>query len=361
MAADKGFVVMGKLRGAIIGCGTIAREHLAAIAELNNVEIAALCDLSAARAEATAERFGVATWYTNHEQLLADIRPDLVHVTTPPSSHFPIARDCLLAKLNVLCEKPITAEYEAFQILKQLALDNGCLLMENQNFRFHSSIRRIVNLLEAGDLGEILDAQIAISLNIFNRGSPYVDLNAVHSTLVLRGGVIGDFLPHIAYLAYMFTGSVIDLRTTWIKHRSGSPLPFDEFRAFIKGERATAYVFFTGNAQPDGFWVRVAGTKAHVETNLFEPPRLTLRRLRPGEPALARLVDGIVEASDVLKGSIAGFWRKLGGISSYDGLPELIRRTYFAVETGGAPPIALDEIDSVARLVDRFTAEDFKL
>ena len=50
---------MRKQTGVIIGCGTIAREHLAAVSELENVRVAAVCDLSAARAEATAERFGV--------------------------------------------------------------------------------------------------------------------------------------------------------------------------------------------------------------------------------------------------------------------------------------------------------------
>ena len=350
-----------KLRGAVIGCGAIAREHLAAVAELTNAEIAAVCDLSAARAEATAERFGISKWYTNYEKLLAELKPDLVHVTTPPSSHFPIAKACLSAGLNVLCEKPITTDYQTFRVLRQLAVDNSCLLMENQNFRFHSGIRRISILMDAGELGDILDAQICISLNIYGVGSPYVDPNAAHAALALRGGLIGDFLPHIAYLAHMCTGPVTELRTAWVKHRRESPLPADEFRGFIKGERATAYVSFSGNGQPDGFWVRVAGTKAHVETNLFEPPRLTLRRVRAGEPALMRLVDGIAEARDVLKGSAAGFWRKLAGTSSYDGLPELIKRTYLAVESGGPPPVTLDEIDAAACLVDRFTTEESKL
>jgi predicted dehydrogenase len=352
---------MKKLKGVIVGCGAIAREHLAAVGDLPNVEIVALCDLSAARAEAAADRFGVSEWYTSHEQLLANIQPDLVHITTPPSAHFPVAQACLSAGLNVLCEKPITTNYSEFRTLKQLALENNCMFMENQNFRYHSSIQRIFNLINAGDLGEILDAQICISLNIFGPGSPYVDLNTPHSTSVLRGGVIEDFLPHIAYLAYMCTGPVIDLRTVWTKHRSASPLSADEFRGIIRGERATAYVSFSGNSQPDGFWVRVAGTKAHAEANLYEPPRLTLRRLRAGEPAVTRLVDGINEAGAVLRGSVVGFWRKLGGTSSYDGLAELIKQTYVAVETRGPPPVALDEIDDAARIVDRFTTEELKL
>jgi predicted dehydrogenase len=351
-----------KLTGALIGCGAIAREHLAAVAALENAEITAVCDISAARAEATAERFGIARWYTNYQQLLADTRPNLVHITTSQTSHFPIASDCLSAGLNVLCEKPITVNYQQFRQLKQMALDHRCLLMENQNFRFHSGIRRILLLQSFGVLGEILDLQICLSLRILAAGSQYIDPNHTHASLSLRGGVIGDFLTHIAYLAYIFTGSILDLRTTWIKRTCSSQLPFDEFRGFIRGERATAYVTFSGHAQPDGFWVRIAGTHAHVETNLFEPPRLTMRRLREGgEPALMRLVDGIAEGRDVLKGSIVGFWRKLAGTSNYDGLAELIERTYKAVQKGEPPPVPLDEIDAVACLVDRFTATDLML
>src|SRR5260221_9532640 len=134
---------MAKLIGVLIGCGAIAREHLSALKQLENVEVAAVCDLSPARAESTAERFGIPKWYSAHEQMLADIQPDLVHITTSPSAHFSLTKTCLAAGLNVLCEKPITSEYKDFVTLKELALSNHCMLLENQNLRFHSSIRRI--------------------------------------------------------------------------------------------------------------------------------------------------------------------------------------------------------------------------
>ena len=53
-------VRMGKLKGVVIGCGAIAREHLTVLREFDNVEVVAVCDISAARAEAAAERFGIA-------------------------------------------------------------------------------------------------------------------------------------------------------------------------------------------------------------------------------------------------------------------------------------------------------------
>jgi predicted dehydrogenase len=352
---------MVKLKCALIGCGSIAREHLSALARLGNVDVEAVCDLSAARAEVTAERFGVAKWYSGLPQMLDQVHPDLVHITTPPSSHFSIAKICLSRGLNVLCEKPITVEYQEFAILKQLAIDNRCMLLENQQFRFHRSIRRIQDLLSSGELGVLLDLQIYVSLDSVGSGSLYADRNAPHFSLALRGGIIGDFLPHIAYLAHMFTGPVIDLRTSWKKRVDHTPLPTDEFRAFIKGERSNAYVAFSGSAELNGFWISVSGTRMHVEANLFEFPRLTLRRARSGEPALMSLVDGIVESGDVLKGTIASFWRKLGGVSSYDGLPEFFAQIYHAIETKEPQPIPLNEFDEVSRLVDSFTRPDLEL
>jgi hypothetical protein len=159
----------------------------------------------------------------------------------------------------------------------------------------------------------------------------------------------------------MFVGPINDLQTTWIKHTSETLLPWDEFRGLLRGERATAYVSFSGNAQPDGFWIRVIGTRAHVEVNLFEPPRLTVRRARVGEPALMRLVDGLAESRDVFKGATASFWRKLAGTSSYDGLAELIARTYSTLEKKAPPPVTLEDIDAAARLLDRFTANNSAL
>ena len=88
-----------------------------------------------------------------------------------------------------------------------------------------------------------------------------------------------------------------------------------------------------------------------AEANLFEPPRFVTKHSRSGEPALMTLVDGIIESRQVLAGTVAGFLRKLAGTSSYDGLREMISRTYRAIELQEPQPIPLDAIDAVAHLV----------
>lgn len=339
------------LRAALIGAGAIAREHLLALSAMPRVEIAGVCDLSAARAEAAAERFGVRRWYTDLRRMLDEAAPDLVHVTTPPASHYSIAQCCLAAGVNVLCEKPITAEYEQFENLRALAAGKGLLLVENQNLRFHSSTRRLQELVSSGELGEVTDVQVQFLLNIYARGSRLTDANFPHACRDMPGGIIADFLPHMGYLAYVFAGPPVAIATAWSKRTPDSPLPADEFRALIKCEHAMASLTFSGNAQPDGLWLRVAGTRMHAEANLFQPPRLTLRRSRAGAAPLASMVDGIVESRDMLSGAVGGLWRKLAGTSNYDGLAEFVARTYAALESKSAPPVSLDEIGAIARLV----------
>ena len=99
------------MRTALIGAGQIARQHLACLRQLPGVEVAAVCDRSPAVAECAAERYGIAAWYTDHERMLGEVRPDVVHVTTPLTSHFRLAMDALDAGAHVIVEKPATATF----------------------------------------------------------------------------------------------------------------------------------------------------------------------------------------------------------------------------------------------------------
>src|SRR5690242_12909111 len=93
------------VKAALIGAGQIARQHLGCLKTLPGVELASICDLSPAAAEAAAERYGIGAWFTDHRAMLEDIRPDVVHVTTPPTFHFGLAMDALTAGSHVIVEK----------------------------------------------------------------------------------------------------------------------------------------------------------------------------------------------------------------------------------------------------------------
>jgi predicted dehydrogenase len=347
------------MQAAVIGTGRIARQHLQCLAELPGVKVAAVCDLWPGLAEAAAERFGIGRWFTDHRRMLDEIKPDVVHVTTPPPSHFRLAMDALDAGAHAIVEKPITLRYEDLAALQTRAEEKGRALLEDYNYLFNKPVRRIVELIDSGEFGQVTHVEVLLCLDILGKGSVFTDPNAPHPCLSMPGGAIADFLSHLASLSRLFAGPHESVSTIWAKRIADSPLPSDEFRALINAERATVSLGFTARAQPDVFWLRVYGTKMRAETNLFEPT-LTIDRLRGGPKPLMPLINGLSEAMDVSRGAVGGLIRKLsGGPGAYEGLWELLTRTYAAFSTKQPMPIGPGFVRDVNRLVADLTRQEY--
>jgi predicted dehydrogenase len=339
------------MKAALIGAGQIARQHLACLKELPGVEVAAVCDLSAATAEAAAERYGVASWFTDSNAMLAQVRPDVVHVTTPPASHFVLASSALDAGAHVFVEKPATVTFDEVVALAERSRSQGRGLVEDYNYIYNGATRRILDLIKSGEFGSVVHVEVFVTLDILGKGSPFADPNAPHPVLALPGGAIADFLTHLASLAHAFIGPHRAAYPVWSK-RAGSPLPFDEFHAVVEAARGTASLGFSARVQPDAFWLRVYGTKMQAVANLFET-RLTLDRLRGGPRPLRPFWNSLAEAGRVGASAFGGLARKLsGGPGSYEGLWELLGRTYRAFQAGEPPPIDAQRVVEVNALVE---------
>jgi predicted dehydrogenase len=348
------------MKAAIIGTGRIARQHLGCVSQIPGVEVAAVCDLWPGLAEASAQRYNVPRWFSDHRKLLDEVRPDTVHITTPPTSHFRLAMDSLEAGAHVIVEKPITVQYTELAKLQATAAGRSRMLLEDYNYLFNRDVRRIVQLRDSGELGEVTHVEVLICLDILGKGSVFNDPNAPHPCLTMPGGAIADFLTHLASLACLFIGPHQKLSTTWSK-RKESALPSDEFRAMVQSKAATATLGFSASSQPDLFVLRVYGTRMRAETNLFEPG-LIINRLRGGPKPLMPVFNGLSESRETRRRAFGGLWRKLsGGPGAYEGLWELLGQTYTSLKQGTAPPLSPAFIDDVNRLVADLTKEEFCL
>ena len=348
---------MPKKQAVFIGAGAIAREHIIALKSMDNIEIEAVCDLSPARAQSAAERHGIAKWFTDHAEMLKQTNADFVHVTTPPQSHVALARTCLEAGRNVICEKPIAGSYDEFLGLKAIARSKSLLLFENHNYLCHSSVLKIDQMLGSGELGDLVEVQIQVHMDIHGPGSAFMDPNVPHYTARLRGGVVGDFITHMSYLTLHYLGRAEAAQTLWQRRSPDASQPDDEFRALVKGQSGVAYLSFSGNCEPSGFWVKVIGSKGEVEANLFEPPRLAIRRQRGGPKPLATLRDGLAEGRQIASGSLRGLYRKFSGTARYDGLGPFLARCYAALDAPGTASPSIDSIDDSCRLIERLFSE----
>src|SRR5262249_10780466 len=215
----------GLVKAALIGAGRIARQHLTCLKGLPGVELVAVCDLSLSTAEAAAERYGVRSWFTDHRAMLGKARPDVVHVTTPPTSHFRLAMDSFDAGAHVIVEKPATVTFEELEKLVGRARDTGRHLVEDHNYVFNHAPQEILRRIGSGQFGAVTHVEVHICLDILGPNG-FADPNLPHPALTLAGGAIADFLPHLASLARLFVGPHRTAQTVWAK-RKPSPLPFD--------------------------------------------------------------------------------------------------------------------------------------
>jgi predicted dehydrogenase len=337
------------VKAAIIGAGQIARQHINCLKIVPGVELAAICDLSPATAEATAERNGIHDWFTDHRVMLEKVRPEVVHVTTPPTSHFALAKDSLDAGAHVIVEKPATATFDELETLLRHADNIGRHLVEDYNYVFNHAPQEILELIGSGEFGGVTHVEVLICLDILGP-SGFADPNAPHPALTLAGGAIADFLPHLASLAHAFVGPHHNAQTVWAK-RKASLLPFDEFRAVVKAERGTASLGFSSSSQPDAFWLRVYGERMQATANLFET-RLTFDGPRSVPKPLRSFFSGLEEGKTIRRAAWTTLLRKFKGPGAYEGLWELLSRTYGALVEGSPLPVTASHVLEINRLVE---------
>jgi predicted dehydrogenase len=337
------------VKAALIGAGQIARQHLTCLKALPGVELAAVCDLSPATAEAAAERYGIRAWFTDYRAMLEKARPDVVHVTTPPTSHFALAMDSLDSGAHVIVEKPATSTLEELETLVQHAHEAGRHLVEDYNYVFNRAPQEILRRIASGQFGAVTHVEVLICLDILSP-SGFADPNSPHPSLTLVGGAIADFLPHLASLAHLFVGPHRRAQTIWSK-RKLSLLPFDEFRALVEAERGTAALGFSSSSQPDAFWLRVFGERMQATANLFET-RLTFDGDSNFPRPLRSFFSGLREGKTIRRAALATLLRKFKGPGAYEGLWELLARTYRALADGSALPVTGSHVLEVNRMVE---------
>ena len=77
-----------KLKIGLVGCGKIADAHAGEIQKIAAAELVAVCDLERLMAEQLAVRFDIPRYYDDFATLLAEEKPDVVHITVAPGASY---------------------------------------------------------------------------------------------------------------------------------------------------------------------------------------------------------------------------------------------------------------------------------
>ncbi len=169
------------LKAAVIGVGSMGRNHARVYREMEGVELVGVADQNGPTAAKVGSTFS-APHYTDYQQLVEECQPDLVTLAVPTVLHFEIACDLIERGVNVLVEKPITSTLDEGEKLVALARKKDVSLGVGHIERFNPAIMELRRRLREGMTGRIYKIQT-------QRLSPY-------PARIRDAGVVIDLASH---------------------------------------------------------------------------------------------------------------------------------------------------------------------
>ena len=150
------------LRIGCIGAGMIMAEcHLAAYAQAR-FPVVAIASRTKSKAEAVATRWGIPKVHDTPEALIADPSIEILDIAYPPDQQPGLIRAALKQPhiKGILAQKPLSLSLAEAIKLRDESAAAGKVLSVNQNMRYDQSMRVLKQILEGGELGEVVFAQI---------------------------------------------------------------------------------------------------------------------------------------------------------------------------------------------------------
>ena len=197
------------MKYALIGCGRISPNHLAA-AKANRLEIVAICDLKPENMEDKKRKFELGDTikqYTDYEEMLQKEKPELVAIATESGKHAEIALRCMDFGCNLIIEKPIALSIEdADKIIEKSNRLNLKVCANHQN-RFNKSIQKIREALEKNRFGKMFYGTAHIR---WGRDHEYYDRASWRGTWEQDGGALMNQCIHNIDLLRWMMGDEVE-------------------------------------------------------------------------------------------------------------------------------------------------------
>jgi UDP-N-acetyl-2-amino-2-deoxyglucuronate dehydrogenase len=192
------------VRIALVGCGRISRNHFDAIAKIEGLALAAVCDTVAERAQSAGEQQGV-PWFTSYEEMLRTAVCDAVAICTPSGLHPQHGIVAARAGKHVISEKPMAISLvDADALVQACDLAGVHLFVVKQN-RLNPPIQLLKRAIDKGRFGRLWTANCTVR---WTRPQDYYDQAPWRGTWEFDGGAFMNQASHYVDLLQWLVGPV---------------------------------------------------------------------------------------------------------------------------------------------------------
>lgn len=277
-------MTMNKVRWAVVGSGGIGKRTVGDLRLCPDAEVVAVCSRARHTAEAFAQVHGLALAFDDFAALCASPEVDAIYIGTPHSTHFAYASQALRAGKHVLCEKPLTLHAHEARELGRLAAEHRVFLMEAMWMKFSPAMRKALELVESGVIGEPRLLQAGLGYPVPADG-PRRFWDAA-----LGGGALYDMGVYNVTLAQMFLGRLSEVSVTGTMRADGVDLEQAITLRYAGGALAQLATSITCLVPPRAW---LGGRKGAIDFQepLFSPAGLKLTTGQPPAPPTVQQLD----------------------------------------------------------------------
>ncbi|MCG8667893.1 MAG: Gfo/Idh/MocA family oxidoreductase [Pseudomonadales bacterium] len=346
------------MKVVIIGAGQIAEAHIIELQKIPGVEVVGLCDLFASPLLALKEKFGIPHTSTKFDELLDVTKPDVVHITTPPSSHLFLTKQSIDAGAHVYIEKPLTVTYDETKELLEYAEKHDKKLCIGSFHKFDRAQKHASKLIETDELGKIAHIDCVFSYDLQGIFGRQVMSNPDHWIAKLPGQIFQNNLNHPLTPILPFLSDNYSVRA-WADDWTGNGVVFEELRVEIydHDNKFTAYIVFTSNVKPGQFRISYYGSKKAVFLNHYNHTYV-----EDSAPKLPGNLGQIIAIRKIIRNYSKLFWKSLydfvfGKVTYFTSMNEMIQLFYDAIQKGTELPISVAELDKASNIIEQINKQ----
>jgi predicted dehydrogenase len=146
---------MKKLNVGVVGCGYWGPNLIRNFRSLGDCKLKVICDLDEKRLAHLKNLYPEVEATTDYKHMLNGAGLDAIVIATAVRTHHPLAKAALLAGKHVFVEKPLAASVAESEELNAIAREKGLTLMVGHTFLYSAPVRKIKEIVDRGDIGEI--------------------------------------------------------------------------------------------------------------------------------------------------------------------------------------------------------------
>jgi predicted dehydrogenase len=139
----------------VVGCGYWGPNLVRNFRSLPDCHLKMMCDTREHRLAHLKSLYPEVQVATDYEHVLNGVDVDAVVIATAVKQHYPMAKASLLAGKHTFVEKPMASSSEQCEELVEIAKQKGLVLMAGHTFLYSPVVRKIKEIVEKGDIGEI--------------------------------------------------------------------------------------------------------------------------------------------------------------------------------------------------------------